>query len=753
MTLSQKVEPWDGKASVSLLDFVLTDVNQEMLALISPSVTVSEILLKRVEFYVGYETIGYPDDYIRLYRGFISGVGYEPSVVTLKTSDPNILRRQKLFEKSTAKLTSGINDTVTTIPVDTTDGFYRLINAPASASPESGHQVGIKIDDEIMTYTASPNTNDFTVVRGALGSVASTHSIDSEVTPVFYFTGNPLRTACKIMLSGWGGTHSENSIQVLSFVNTSDPAIPIQLQGIVFGNDVVDKYGLIVGDYVSITGSASNDFTERAITGFFDVGGNANRGILVDGAALTPESIGASASFRSQFDVYPVECGIKMKMIDVDTDRHITTANQFIIDDVANLQFTITAEEDSGKTFIEKELYVPIGAFSLTRAGKCSVVITAPPLPLYSIITLNADNVIDADKARTERALNTRKFYNRVDISYDYNPINDDFATYEKYIDSDSVTLIDYKELIEIESKGMRTELNATALIDRTQRRIFERYAFAAQTINFKVNWSVGALLEAGDIVLIEDEGGLNFPDLTTGQLGLPPQLWEVLEKSTDLKTGQTTLTIINGLGTQVTDRYGTISPSSEIESGLSTSQFRIKESFGSFFLDREYKKWEGFVGYNVSVFSPDGTVYGESVLTQIDAADQFLLTVDPPLAFVPNSNYVLNLAEYSVLPDVNDQSVAKIQHAFLSPIVEVVSGIDGTQFTVSAPDYLKFWVGGIVVVHDADYTVISDEVLVTAKSGVTITVEPLGFTPSAGQFVTFIGFSADETQTYRYYG
>jgi hypothetical protein len=761
MTVSQKAEPWEGKASVSTLDFTLTDVNEEVLQVISPGIVLDEILLKRVEFFVGFDTIGFPEDFIRLYRGIVSAVDYEPGLITIKTSDPNLLRRQKLFEKAQTNLTAAINASQTTIPVESVESFYSKINRGGSTSPELFHTVGIKVGDELMLLTANPSGNSFTVSRGGYGTTATSHANDSEVTVVFSMTGNPLIIALKLMLSGWGGQPSVTGVPVSSFLNTGDPANPNEPYAVIFNEDMRDVYGLEPGDLMITTGATNgdNNFGERPIVSFFNVAGLPNRGIVVEsdsffGPPLVSEGpTAAVASFRSQFDVYPEECGLKMRMTDVDVARHVQITNEFLTTDVANFSFVITSEEATGKDFIEKQLYLPAGAYSLTRSGRCSVVVTAPPLPIYSLIDLTPDNVIDADKARMSRGVNTRKFYNQIDYSYNEN-VEGEFETFEKYIDSDSLERIPYKEVLEIESRGMRTGLNADALIDRTTRRLFERYSFAAQTITFKVNWQVGAILEAGDIVLITDNGGLKFPDLNAGTRGLQPQLWEVMEKSTDLKTGVSTLTIINGVGANVTDRFGVIAPSSEIVGGVSTTQFRLAtESFGAYFPGQEYRKWENYIGLKVRVFKPDFSQEAETTLISFDDADEFLVNVDPPLSFTPAAGDIMDLAMYSSSADKNDQGVAKAIHAYLSPIVEVVSGISATQFTVSAPNAAKFWVGGVVVVHSADYTVLSPEVLVTTISSNTITVEALGFTPTAGQRVTFIGFSADETQTFRWYG
>lgn len=757
-SLSQKIEQWEGKSSVSTLSFVITDVNQEVLAMASPGVELTDVLLKKCELWVGFEESSYPEDYLRIYRGFVSSFRHEPGLITLGTSDPNLLRRQKLWEETKTFLTSGINNSTTTIPVSSTAGFYTLIDAPASASPEAGHQIGIKIDDEIMTYTVDPGTSQFTgVVRGALGTVAASHQSDASVTPVFYMEGNPLRLACKLMLSGWGGVPFVSGVEAQSFRYTGDP-VALYLDGAVnMGQDVVTNYGLAIGDVVTITGATNgaNNVTEAVILEFRSLNEIENSVIILDAPIVTELTTSAVCAFRSQFDVFPGGCGVKMSPDDVDTQRHIDTANQFLIDEVADFEFVITEESDSAKEFIEKELYAPCGAFSLTRAGRLSVVVTAPPLPNQTVLSITDQNVLNADKAVTERAVNTRKFYNVISFSYDHDVIEGEFLTIEKFIDSDALVQIPYREYIDIESKGMRTDRNAQALTDRMTRRTFERYGRAAETIQVKTTWGIGALLEAGDVVLVDDQGALLFPDLATGQRGIPLQLWEVLEKSLDLKTGQATVTLINGTGAEVLDRFGTIAPSSLIESGISTSEFRLeRDSFGALYPDREYKKWENYIGLKVTIFDELFAQEEETTLVSFDAVDQFRVNVAPPLSFTPSAGMIMRLADYSPSPDKNDQGIAKLAHAYLAPVVDVVSGASTTQFDVAGGDVSKFWVGALVRVHDADYTLESDEVEVTNVSGTTITVSPaMAFTPTAGQKVTGIGFSADETQTYRYYG
>jgi hypothetical protein len=81
-----------------------------------------------------------------------------------------------------------------------------------------------------------------------------------------------------------------------------------------------------------------------------------------------------------------------------------------------------------------------------------------------------------------------------------------------------------------------------------------------------------------------------------------------------------------------------------------------------------------------------------------------------------------------------------------------VTSGVSVTSFNVSLSDAAKVYVGGIVRVHNDDYSIDSgnDGVEVLTVVGTLITVKStLGFTPSVGQKVDFVGFVSDEGQPY----
>ena len=119
-------------------------------------------------------------------------------------------------------------------------------------------------------------------------------------------------------------------------------------------------------------------------------------------------------------------------------------------------------------------------------------------------------------------------------------------------------------------------------------------------------------------------------------------------------------------------------------------------------------------------------------------------------------------LEDYLVdIPDYDDASVKQRNiYAFFDPLVEVVSGISTTSFTVSPSDIDKFFVGSYVVISSSDYSLTStvdsiddDAQVVTIDIGTnTITVNrSLGFIPASGYLVELVGFSEDNGTPYRF--
>ena len=108
--ITQQLEPDKGAiSSVQSLKVRLTDLDQEMTRLVSPGVTIPEILYEYCQIYLGPKESSFPDDYIELFNGNIQQVQSGAGYVDLTIVHPEDKKRGKLFTKIEQKLTEPLN--------------------------------------------------------------------------------------------------------------------------------------------------------------------------------------------------------------------------------------------------------------------------------------------------------------------------------------------------------------------------------------------------------------------------------------------------------------------------------------------------------------------------------------------------------------------------------------------------------------------------------------------------------------------
>ncbi len=860
LTISQKLEPEQGRASISQLTLAFVDRDNYMTELVTPGKIIPEILGAEVEVWMGYEEISYPDEYFRVFRGFVSEVGAVGPIVTLQLSDPNLKRRQQLFYTAKTKTTdrveynsrkiqdlvyeakpgfgtgvsinytaggtagsegvsvagdditvqiqSGVStaDQIRTAvennvsaralvfvdvasdgsgsnPQVTTGGALNLListTIPVASSadfhspvlgPDGGVGLGVKcyiqIDDEWIWCQPSflPGVNAFAgpldpptllplpLQRGQRGTLPAPHDSGSDVTAGVELEGEALELALQIMLSGWGGDFVSN-LPLLSIGPHPDPDAWVNYTDhIVLPSkvDAVSDYGLTIGDYFmlvdSVVESGANNNSYFQIGDFEDLDGQPNRVIIINpafGSLYKEGPTPAKVSFRSQYDVLPKTCGLKMTPKDVDVEQHQFLMSTFLSIVSQTYRFFITKEEASGKSFLEQEVYLPVGAYSLTRRGKVSAGITKPPIADQSLAFLDKDNILDAPQIRPTRGTSSRTFFNEIQYAIDQDETDGDYKTISKFLDSDSLSLIGISSVLKIESRGSRTELGAQTILDKIARFLLSRYKRGAVQISLKVNWEVGVLIEAGDVVALRDEGDLQIANYQTGERDLRVMLFEVIERALDMKLGVVSLKLISGIAGEADDRYGTISPSSKVAAGSTTSKIVIEDSYGILYPGNEQKKWEEYVGQKILVHADDWSYEGETTLQGFDPSNDYAMIVSPALGFTPAAGDVVDIIHYPDTTDPTEAQLYKTIHAFLTPTVAVVTGSDEQTFTVDPADIGKFRVGAIVLVHSEDYGTVSAETKVESVNVGTNTVvveDELGFTPAAGHLVELIGY------------
>lgn len=757
LNLTQRLEPEQGRGAVSMLSLAFIDKDGYMTQLCSPGFVVDDILGKDVTVFIGYRELSYPEDYFQVFRGKISGHTNAPGVCTLQLSDGNLARRQNIFFAAKTNLSGSINSSVTTIPVDSNSDFHMAILGPTGVY-DPALRFYLQIEDEVIEYGPSFNrptgtfgTNTFgNVLRGARGSVAAAHAAGTEVTVALQLEDHGLDAALKIMLSGWGGTWVD-TVPVLSFRQTLDPVLLDQPNAIIFpqGVDAVREYNLQAGDQIIVTGGV-NAGTYYVVS-FETLFSTPNRIVYVDQPLVLEYPTVSTLAFRSQYDVYPITCGSKLKPIQVDIERHLFLKQTFLGADENSFRFFINSQA-AGKSFIETQLYLPLACYSLTRFGRLSVGLTKPPIADERLTFLNEDNIINPQEIRPNRSLNNRRFFNEVTWNFDKDDAGE-FRSQIRTLDTESISIIGISSVLPISSDGGRTDLGIEAFITRRNQFLLSRYKRGAIEISPKINFEAAMLVEAGDVVALEDNGALQIANLNTGQRDLGVQLFEVTERNLDLRTGHASLKLTSGVGGSATDRFGVISPSSLVGVGSTTSEIIITDSYGILYPGDEKKKWENYIGERILVHDINWAYEEETVLLGFDPGNAYRMLVDPPLTFSPVAGNVVDIINYPTDVDPYASNKYKAIHCFLDPAVPVVTGVSNFIFSVAPADIGKFALNQTVLVHESEWTVYSPEVKVTdvdtGTNRVTVGTD-LGFTPVAGYLVELIGFP-DGGQPYRW--
>jgi len=635
-TINQQLRPDQGTvSSVSSFTVALLDKSLEISRLISPGVEITDILARKCKVWIGFSGTAFPDDFIILFRGTVDEAVAGAGLVSLNIAHPDTKKRQELFQKQTTQLDGGIDNTTTTIPVDDNSEFLIPVNGP-NGSPDSAINYYIRIDDEIIKYTGTTGTGFSGVVRAQLGTIATSHEDDASVSSVVSIEENSLTLALKMMLSGVNGNFA-SAVTVNTFQNVEGTIIS---NAVYFaGVDVELEYGLTIGDYVSITGAtdAANNFTGRQITSVVKV--DSGSYIQVDGASLVTEATSATASFRSQYD--SLGEGLAMTPDEVDVAKHLEIRDIFLSGFNYRFEFQDTLTMD---TFLNQEIYRPAGCYSVPRKGRSSVGFTAPPIPGEVLVTFNNDNIKNPDKLKIRRTTN-RNYYNTVVYAFEQDPVdNERFNEGLVTVNATSKSQIPFgNKVYRVDSTGMRRDLAGGAQAASISSRILFRYAFASDMMeNVETFFKSGFNVEIGDDVIV-DGTDLQLLNREDGTRNKPAKYFEVINKKTNIKTGQTIFTLVdtNFDGSQ---RFALIGRSSLVDSSISSTELQVKRSFASTFT-LEGDKWIDFIGQTLIIRSPDGLTLNRRTLSAVDGS---ILRFSSALSFTPLEDYIIQFGDYN---------------------------------------------------------------------------------------------------------
>lgn len=742
LTLQQKIEPEQGRGAISTMSIDFLDKDRYMSRLIAPGIIVDELLGNRLcTFKLGFVNSSYPQDYFTVFRGFVTSITSAPGKVTLQFSDANVKRRQMVGFSLKTALASSITNVATVIPVDDASGLYRQI-LDQNGIYDPIVLTYIKVEDEVMLYGPTGiSGNNITVTRGQRVTSAVAHAAGADVTNGIQFQDNCITLALKLMLSGWNGPWITGQ-EAEALGNTLDVTRPFT-NVILITQDADVDLGIVIGDQVIVSGSAASNDGSYIITDIQDQGGDFNNLLFID-TNLTPENPATTVSlaFRSKYDTLPVAWGIKNTPKEVDVRTHEAIRDQYFASGIYRLNFYLVQPQSSAKSFIESQCLLPFGIYAITRFGRISLGVTKPPLASDKLVYLDNTTISNPDQITIQRATNTRRFFNIIQYSYD----KDDsgiYASTKAYFDSTSLSQTNVFTTLTIPADGVKTFLGGNLGLNSRAQFLLNRYKQGAFELNLKVNWAVGSLIEVTDPVVVVDDGTLQISNFDTGERNLGTALFETIQRTINVKEGNVTLTVLSNLGIQFGERFATISPSSTVTTGSTTTTIQIQDSYGALYPGNEQKKWIRFFGLPITLHSPDYSYVETTTLTGFSPADTYQMIVNPPLSGPPPAGTIVEVPDYPATDtDPNTQALYKLLFCFLDPTLTVVTGTSNTVFDVSAPDAAKLQVDMPILIHNSDYTILSPEVTVTDVTGTTITVgTSLGFTPAAGQLVELVGF------------
>jgi len=753
-TISQKLEQWDGKSSVETLSIKLVDVGGLVTQVITPGSIIEEILNRRVKVYFGYQDISFPEDYIRLFTGYINSYKAMQGSVLLQFTDPSSKRKQAIFNSSVSTLTAPITNSDTTINLSSTSNLYQTIT-DALGNVDAGVTIGLRIEDEIIYYENADivsGTQLQNVTRGARNTTAAAHDAGTEVECFISFSDNPINIALKVMLSGFNGSWIED-LELRGIVNTDNGGTAPDT--ITFGQtvDLSRDYGIVAGDFITLSGSSiptNNDlFTVESIDNDGRTVTVVEKGILLQENPPISGFLTTVAAFRSKYDVYPTTAGLRLTPDDVFVSAHESIRDTFIQFEFDDLP--VIGEDKSGKTWIETNLFKTIGAYSLTQGSRISMGLTRPPLVDDLTRILDPSNVIRPTEITVERGMNTRFFYNVIRFKYAWDPIADDYKKTLEIINASAATRMRQISVLEIEVKGLNDSLESETILTQRAARLDQRYQYSAETVELRTNFGTGHLVDAGDIAILSDTNPplLQITNTTSGSRGIENRVMEVQERTINISDATTRIRLLSNNGFDVTDRYGVIGPSSLVDGTYAntTTKLRIKSSFYSIYGTQEFKKWSDYPGHFL-VIHDDNWTYQGTFQFAFDDSDPNIMTVTPALPFIPSNDDIIELAEYDATdPDVNSR--AKAVHPALNPSGLIFSGSSQTVFTLDSGEAIKFKIGQAVYIQKPNGTTSPDLKIIDLVGDVVTlgsvtpggSVNQIGFIPASGDRMELAGF------------
>jgi hypothetical protein len=651
--IKQNLNPDKARATgVSQMTINLIDKNREGTKLLAGAY--GEVLYKKVKVWISFGQSAWKEDFILVFRGVIESAVAEQGRVKLNLNSPQQKQRQLLAPKVETQLNGAINNSVTTITLDSTDNLLVVPDHPSYSPKDDDLATYVQIEDEIIQYTAVSGFTITGCTRGALGTVAASHADNTAVTSFYELEGHMIDLALKILLSDKDQTPYIDNLEATSvnFTDTGTVSNILWFTDADFSRD----YNVQIGDYIKTTGFTNGGNNLSSWTEILDVVvTDTGSYIIVDAALVDEATTNGTVDFLSQWNSLG-GFGLKLDTDEVDIDKHIQLKSSFLTS--YNLRFFIRDEIEDPREWVEKELYLIAACYSLPsdRDGlsRLSIGIHKPPVPGTSIVTLDRESIVKPENLSIKRSIN-KYHYNAIVFKYEDTALDEKLNNRVVNIVGTPSISTGNKALV-IESKGLKDFYNAKTVASDAGSRLLERYKDAAEHVEgMQVKFGSGVKIVVGDIVVF-DPTGLNMINREDQNRSKTPLLMEVVNRDVDIKTGNVKLDLID-TSFDITAKFGLFSPSSKIVSAISTTKFVITYINGpSNYGSAEYRKWNGLKLPGVQIRNEDYTDVHYTKIVNI-SSNTITIQTAPSFAITPG-DYVMEFAPYSNVNTTDEQKL-----------------------------------------------------------------------------------------------
>lgn len=729
-----------GASSIQSMNVCLIDNAAEISALFSTENNPDrDILGRKVKISFAFAGSSYPEDAFKVFNGVIVDVDNGLGYIMLKINHVQKLEERDLFIKKTATLTQDLTNSATTLYIDRPE---ILIPNPLNTSIELRLKdcdliPYLKIGDEIMrqwnVIEESEGVYSVGIERGQFRTIAEAHSEGDDIEVCYKIKGDAISLALLLLMSKPDGEDhipEEIPVTALNIVSPTD-----RIQNAVFfqGIDIIEKYGIIEGDYCQVYNSPneSNNFGTRTVkeVGLNDFGSY----VVVDGPPLSDETATeVKFNFFTQYAYMIDGCGLTGDQVDIQQFLYL---KKLLGNSIQKYEFFIT-EEFNAREFINMELLRPSGLLQVPRGGIISVASTLPPIADDGTKVLSEENAIvtNLGSLLVKRSVN-KHYYNAVTWYFNFDEVEEKPKQTETLLNQESYSRMGVgKKILKIESRGLRKDGATLSNIETQSRRYLDRYKGAAGEISLQFNLKDGLNIEVPDTVIF-DGRGFNLVDPETGERDFSPRLMQAINKELNV-SGNVKITLVNA-NFSTGARYGVIAPSSEIISG-DVDRLKLKGIFVDS-PDSEKRKWASKIGERIVVRSEDWSKAYISRIIGFDDTDTRTCIIDPIPEFSEDLTY-MDTPPYDEA-DFRKDSLAKQLHCFLNPRVEITESVDSISFKVAIADTERFKQDTYVNIHNEDFSE-DFETQVASVDGDLITLKKAApFTPGITHIIDLIGF------------